>query len=96
MALPQFHRGAFFCHYAAVAGNLKLLRWLRELEYEFGPLVTRGAAMGGHLDVLKWAVEHGAEWGPWVFSAARLLGCVLYKSFSPIARFQHLIASPIN
>ena len=24
------------------------------------------------------------------------LGCVLYKSFSPIARFQHLIASPFN
>jgi len=22
--------------------------------------------------------------------------CVLYKSFSPIARFQHLIASPFN
>jgi hypothetical protein len=25
-----------------------------------------------------------------------LLRCVLYKSFSPIAQFQHLIASPFN
>jgi hypothetical protein len=85
MALPQFHRGAFFCHYAAVAGNLKLLRWLRELEYEFGPLVTRGAAMGGHLDVLKWAVEHGAEWGPWCgcFPPLGSSGAFYTKVFHP-------------
>jgi hypothetical protein len=33
---------------------------------------------------------------PWHALVARGLRCVLYKRCSPVARFQHLIASPFN
>ena len=48
----------------------------------------------GELIRQKWRFRNWAEGH---FSEVTItFRCVLYKSFSPIARFQHLIASPFN
>jgi hypothetical protein len=56
-----------------------------------GGIVTR-ALRSGPSTTRRGAARAKSE----VFRARQTLRCVLYKSFSPIARFQRLIASPFN
>jgi WD40 repeat protein len=55
-----------------------------------GAAVGRRGGHRGHVTSLAWIDGGGGGGG------AVLLRCVLYKRFSPIARFQHLIAPPFN
>ena len=50
---------------------------------EIGGLITPEQGARGQVEVAMGDAFEGVR-------------CVLYKSFSPIARFQHLIASPVN
>lgn len=47
---------------AARAGQLEILRWLRDGGCAFDELTCYSAAMGGHLDVLKWLRAQGCPW----------------------------------
>ena len=55
-----------------------------------GAAVGRRGGHRGHVTSLAWIDGGGGGGG------AVLLRCVLYKRFSPIARFQHLIAPHFN
>jgi hypothetical protein len=51
------------CADAASAGNLALLRWLREQSFAWDVRCYVAAAEGGHLDVMRYARKHGCDWG---------------------------------
>ena len=58
---PTSEKAKDFCGWAAHAGELELLKWLREHEYPWG-VTCMNAAKTGRLDVLQWARENGAPW----------------------------------
>jgi hypothetical protein len=60
------------CVHAAAAGELELLKWLRQHGYTWTMSTCRDAAYGRHLHVLKWAHENGAPWDECTADAAAL------------------------
>jgi len=50
------------CHDAAAAGNLELLKQLRDDGRPWNILTCAHAALNGHLDVLQWASKNGCPW----------------------------------
>ena len=66
--------GFFTCSYAALNGNLDLLKWARENGCEWDSWTCSNAALNGHLDVLKWARENGCQWDYMTCSNAALNG----------------------
>jgi len=59
-------RGGVFnestCHAAALGGQLRILKWLRDRYCSWDIQTCEGAASNGHLEVLKWARGEGCEW----------------------------------
>ena len=54
--------GRWLCAFAARAGALDVLAWLRDRAgAEWDALVCAKAAEGGHVGVLQWARERGCE-----------------------------------
>ena len=70
---PTSEKAKDFCGWAAHAGELELLKWLREHEYPWG-VTCMNAAKTGRLDVLQWARENGAPWDATVCSGAAYSG----------------------
>jgi len=70
---PMSEKAKRFCGWAAYAGELELLKWLRENEYPWADTCTK-AAKRGHLHVLEWARENGAPWDATVCSGAAYSG----------------------
>jgi len=59
-------RGGVFnestCRAAALGGQLRILKWLRDRYCSWDLQTCEGAASNGHLEVLKWARGEGCEW----------------------------------
>mmetsp|Transcript_18620 Transcript_18620/g.37060 ORF Transcript_18620/g.37060 Transcript_18620/m.37060 type:complete len:257 (-) Transcript_18620:27-797(-) len=59
-------RGGVFnestCHAAALGGQLRILKWLRDRYCSWDIQTCEGAASNGHLEVLKWAWVNGCKW----------------------------------
>ena len=50
------------CGFAAGAGSLELLKYLRELNYAWSSITCRFAAENGRLDCLRYLHENGCDW----------------------------------
>src|SRR5271170_7483795 len=46
----------------ALAGNFKLLKWVRKNGCAWGNYTCSHAAKKGHFDILKWAIKNGCGW----------------------------------
>ena len=59
---------------AAEAGDLEILKWIRDNGYRFNRffdrLVCRAAAKGGHLEIIMWLMEQGSPWDRGVCDSA--------------------------
>jgi hypothetical protein len=65
------------CYYAATAGSLEVLKWLREQNFAWNWLTCNGAASNNgretgarHLEVLQWARMNGCPWDSWTTGGA--------------------------
>ncbi|KAG5188362.1 hypothetical protein JKP88DRAFT_287446 [Tribonema minus] len=52
------------CRFAAAAGHLEVLQWLRNAKCEWDESTCVSAAQHGHLAVLQWAIANGCDWRP--------------------------------
>ena len=50
------------CNYAARRGSVRLLKWARENNVDWGAMTCTGAAEKGHLPALKYLHENGCPW----------------------------------
>ena len=50
------------CDYAARRGSVRLLKWARENNLDWGAITCTGAAEKGHLPALKYLHENGCPW----------------------------------
>jgi hypothetical protein len=50
------------CNYAAVRGSVRLLKWARVNNYEWGTYTCIWTAFNGHLHVLQYLHENGCPW----------------------------------
>ncbi len=78
--------------YAAFAGHLVLLMWMRESPTVRGYRSSRcgaGASMGGHKEILKWMFSKGDMWGEECCAGAGMLHlfCVLVKKNSSFTSY---------
>jgi hypothetical protein len=51
-----------FGNYAALCGNMTILKWLVQNGFKFSEITCFDAARNGHLDMLKWLVQNGCKW----------------------------------
>ena len=58
------------CSYAARRGSVRLLKWARENNLDWGAMTCTGAAEKGHLPALKYLHENGCPWDRWTCSYA--------------------------
>ena len=60
------------CDWAAHAGDVDWLLWLRKQGCRWGPSTCQHAAMGGQLETLQWLRAQGLEWneGTWMGAVA--------------------------
>ena len=63
---------------------------------DYSVRVLTSAKTDGRTGVEMEALTAAAVAGLTVYDMCKALRCVLYKSFSPIVRFQHLIVSHFN
>lgn len=69
------------CRIAASIGDLSLLKYLHQNEYEWDEMTPACAAEGGHLECLKYAHQNGCEWNGRIMECAAQNGyleCVKY------------------
>ncbi|MDA9080123.1 ankyrin repeat domain-containing protein [Candidatus Dependentiae bacterium] len=52
----------YVCNYAASRGSVRLLKWAREYNLEWGTDTCYCAALHGHLSTLKYLHENGCPW----------------------------------
>ena len=52
----------YVCSYAACLGSVRLLKWVRENNLEWGTDTCYYAAADGHLSALKYLHENGCPW----------------------------------
>ena len=50
------------CHYAAMRGSVKLLKWARENNCDWSTHTCSCAAYNGHLPALQYLHENGCPW----------------------------------
>jgi len=57
-----FKRNSLICAYAAKAGRLDILKWLRGIGCRWDESTCIYATKAGHFGILKWAHENGCPW----------------------------------
>ena len=62
------------CHYAAMRGSVRLLKWTRENNSAWSVLTSYYAASSGHLPALQYLHENGCPWDEYTCSYAALRG----------------------
>jgi len=67
-------RRKMYCFQIADKGHLELLKWARNIGYEWDLYVCSGAAKNGHFEVLKWAHNNGCTWDSRVCHLAAING----------------------
>ena len=72
--LPDHNPEIQLCRSAARHGNLRVLQFLRALDFEWDERVCASAARYGHLEVLQWCREHGCPWDATTCKCATLNG----------------------
>tara|TARA_B110000483_G_scaffold99168_1_gene121610 strand:- start:96 stop:686 length:591 start_codon:yes stop_codon:yes gene_type:complete len=60
----------YVCDYAAELGSLRLLKWARENNLEWGTDTCYLAAANGHLPTLQYLHENGCPWNWWTCNEA--------------------------
>ena len=71
--LKSLHRRGYvtfdeaLCKFAAMGGQLKVLKWLRENNCPWNKDTCACTALGGHLGALKWAHVNGCPWDSYTY-----------------------------
>jgi hypothetical protein len=58
------------CKDAAINGNLKALKWLKEQGCPWNENTFGVAVKNGNIDTLVWLKENGCPWNSWTFVSA--------------------------
>ena len=62
------------CYYAARRGSVRLLKWARENNLDWGEATCSDAVLNGHLPALQYLHENGCPWDKWTCSRAAMNG----------------------
>ena len=69
------------CDYAAFRGGVRLLKWTRVNNLDWGAITCTGAAENGHLPALKYLHENGCPWNSntcWLAVYEKRWDCLKY------------------
>lgn len=63
-----------FFYVAGEFGNIEVLKWLRQNDYQWDRWTSVAAARAGNFEILKWIMENGCPWGWTTYAAAAGIG----------------------